>query len=114
MATWFQNERVKEYAGPRCRPWFDAEQLVIPWMHVLPGALKRFRNRQRELRVEEKRWTKLGDMSEKMLVCCCPEVGEKADQLATKFPESPDPVPVPESHWKETLQLRGAFGLNRS
>ena len=113
LASWFQNEKVKEYRGPRSRPWFDAEQLVIPWMHVLPGALKRFRNRQRKLREEEKRWTKLGDMSETMLVCCCPEVGEKVDQLVARFPKRPAPVQVPESHWNEILQSHSTFGLNR-
>ena len=82
LATWFQNWKVKDYTGPFHDPWAEAERRVIPWMNVLPDAIKRFREEQR---------AKIGDVSEDMLVNYCPEVNNVALGLVETFPEKPVP-----------------------
>ena len=94
LATWFQNCKVKQYNGPRWDPWVEAENRVKPWTDVLPERLKRFRAKQRELRLQGQRWIRLGDITDDVLSVYCREVNEQAKSLVCRFPKCPKPAVV--------------------
>ena len=97
LATWFQNKIASDYKGSRWRPWADAESRVKTLMEFLPDALRRFRERQHQLRRQGHQWTKIGDISAEMLVKYCPAAQCVASDLAQKFPRDPNSIASPVS-----------------
>lgn len=92
LATWFQNDRVKEYEGCRYDPWAEAQKRVEPWLDVLPRGLKRFRERQRRLRLKGVTSTKIGDIRFEVLRRYCTELDERGESLVRPFPKDPNPT----------------------
>ncbi len=94
LATWFQYKKVDSYTDSRWDPWAEAEKRVQPFMDKLPTALKCFREEQRRLRLRGEFWTKLGDITDDLLTCYCPETREAAHSLVARFPTIPYATPA--------------------
>ena len=92
LATWFQNEKVKEYEGYRYDPWAEAQKRVEPWLDALPRGLKRFREKQRSLRLKGMTSTKIGDIRFEVLRRYCNEIDESGKSLVCTFPKDPNPT----------------------
>ena len=77
LAVWYQNKKVTRQFADRDGPYAEAEDLVRPFVHTLPTAIRGIRTNLR---------LAIGDIPEDVLIKYCPEVKGVAQELAARFP----------------------------
>ena len=77
IATWYQNQKEGRQVAEADSRYAEAEKLVLPWMEVLPAAIRRIR---------QKEGIPIGKIKEGVLREYCREVSlDTAQQLTQPF-----------------------------